>query len=58
MAKHRDPQDRNAENTNHQGKHGERHSTDDPTNPGSYWVDSPERRDRGVGDRQTGGRDD
>lgn len=27
-------------------------------NPGSFWVNSPERVARGVGDRQTGGRDD
>lgn len=33
-------------------------SVDDPERPGSFWVESGSREERGVGNRQEGGRDD
>lgn len=59
MGKH-DGGDSTKDSGKHQGKHQATKggARDDAANPGSFWVDSPERTERGTGNEQTGGRDD
>jgi hypothetical protein len=60
MGKHSSDEtaDINTYGTGTRGRHVTSNAQDDPNREGSFFVNSPERVARGVGDRQTGGRED